>query len=203
MGDANSPIIEELIFLHDFINMILVLIITFVMFIIITILFNSFINKNLLERQIIECIWTIIPAIILIQIAIPSLLLLYILDESIDSNLTIKAIGNNSQVEFDAYIIPTNELGDNIFRLLDVDTRIVVPFNTHVRVLISSADVLHAWTVPSLGVKADAVPGRLNQVKFIAQRAGLFFGQCSEICGANHRFIPIVLEIVNSKTFLN
>merc|ERR1719454_1202431 len=173
------------------------------MFIVVRILFNSFINKNLLERQIIECIWTIIPAVILIQIAIPSLLLLYMLDESIDSNLTIKAIGNNSQVEFDAYIIPTNELSNDIFRLLDVDTRIVIPFNIHVRVLISSADVLHAWTVASLGVKADAVPGRLNQVKFIAQRAGLFFGQCSEICGANHRFIPIVLEIVNSKTFLN
>merc|ERR1712165_23437 len=203
MGDANSPIIEELIFLHDFINIILVFIITFVGFIIVRILFNSFINKNLLERQIIECIWTIIPAVILIQIAIPSLLLLYMLDESIDSNLTIRAIGNNSQVEFDAYIIPTNELTRDIFRLLDVDTRIVVPFNIHVRILISSADVLHAWTVPSLGVKADAVPGRLNQVKFIAQRAGVFFGQCSEICGANHRFIPIVLEIVNSKTFLN
>merc|ERR1712200_206683 len=168
---------EELIFLHDFINMILVFIITFVMFIIVTILLHSFINKNLLERQIIECIWTIIPAVILIQIAIPSLLLLYIL--------------------------PTNELTRDIFRLLDVDTRIVVPFNIHVRIFISSADVLHAWTVPSLGVKADAVPGRLNQVKFIAQRAGVFFGQCSEICGANHRFIPIVLEIVNSKTFLN
>merc|ERR1711944_232511 len=144
MGDANSPIIEELIFLHDFINIILVFIITFVMFIIITIILNSFINKNLLERQIIECIWTIIPAVILIQIAVPPLLLLYILDESIDSNLTIKAIGRGSQVEFDAYIIPTNELERNIFRLLDVDTRIVVPFNIHVRILISSADVLHA-----------------------------------------------------------
>jgi len=219
LQDANSPIIEELIFLHDFINIILVFIITFVGFIIVRILFNSFVNKNLLESQIIECIWTIIPAIILIQIAIPSLLLLYMLDESIDSNLTIKAIGHQwywryeyrdfwaigrgSQVEFDAYMIPTNELEVNMFRLLDVDTRIVVPFNIHVRILISSADVLHAWTVPSLGVKADAVPGRLNQVKFIAQRAGLFFGQCSEICGANHRFIPIVLEVVNSKTFLN
>merc|ERR1712152_17808 len=144
LQDANSPIIEELIFLHDFINMILVFIITFVMFIIITIILNSFINKNLLERQIIECIWTIIRAVILIQIAIPSLLLLYILDESIDSNLTIKAIGRGSQVEFDAYIIPTNELERNIFRLLDVDTRMVVPFNIHVRILISSADVLHA-----------------------------------------------------------
>merc|ERR1712168_783903 len=160
MGDANSPIMEELIFLHDFINIILIFIITFVGFIMVRMLFNSFINKNLLERQIIECIWTIIPAIILIQIAIPSLLLLYILDESIDSNLTVKAIGHQwywryeyrdfwaiesgMQIEFDAYIIPTDELERSIFRLLDVDTRIVIPFNIHVRILISSADVLHA-----------------------------------------------------------
>lgn len=197
----------------------MIFIIRFVGFIIVRIVFNKFINKNLLERQIIECIWTIIPAVILIQIAMPSLLLLYMLDESVDSSLTIKVLGHqwywryeytdfwsvskNTQIEFDAYIIPTNELEQNIFRLLDVDNRTIVPFNVHVRILISSADVLHAWTVPSLGVKADAVPGRLNQVKFISQRPGVFFGQCSEICGANHRFIPIVVEVVNSNSFLD
>merc|ERR1712141_398525 len=179
-------IIEELIFLHDFINLILIFIISFVLIIIIFILKNKYININLLESQIIECIWTIIPAIILIQIAIPSLLLLYMLEESIDS-----------------YIIPQNELESNIFRLLDVDNRTIIPYNIHIRILISSADVLHAWTVPSLGVKADAIPGRLNQVKFIRQRPGIYFGQCSEICGANHRFIPIVIEIVNINYFLN
>merc|ERR1711902_283619 len=177
LQDANSPIIEELIFLHDFINLILMFIISFVGYIIISILSNKFINMNILERQIIECIRTIIPAIILIQIAIPSLLLLYILDESIDSSMTIK--------------------------VLDVDNRTVIPYNIHIRILISSADVLHAWTVPSLGVKADAMPGRLNQIKFIRQRPGIFFGQCSEICGANHRFMPIVIEIVNINYFLN
>merc|ERR1712083_1289293 len=219
LQDANSPIIEELIFLHDFINMILMFIIRFVGYIIIRIIYNSYINISLLESQIIECILTIIPAIILIQIAIPSLLLLYILDESIDSSLTIKIIGhqrywryeytdfwsvrNASQIEFDAYIIPSNELERNIFRLLDVDNRTVLPYNIHIRILISSSDVLHAWTVPSLGVKADAVPGRLNQIKFISQRPGIFFGQCSEICGANHRFIPISLEIVKINSFLN
>lgn len=197
----------------------MIFIIRFVGFIIVRIVFNKFINKNLLERQVIECIWTIIPAVILIQIAMPSLLLLYMLDESVDSSLTIKVLGHqwywryeytdfwsvskNTQIEFDAYIIPTNELEQNIFRLLDVDNRTIVPFNVHVRILISSADVLHAWTVPSLGVKADAVPGRLNQVKFISQRPGVFFGQCSEICGANHRFIPIVVEVVNSNSFLD
>ena len=213
-----SPIIEELIFLHDFINLILIFIISFVRYLMIFILFNKFINITLLERQIIECIWTIIPAIILIQIAIPSLLLLYILDESIDSSLTIKVIGhqwywryeyrdfwsiNNNKIEFESYIIPTNELDSSFFRLLDVDNRTVIPYNIHIRMLISSADVLHSWTVPSLGVKADAIPGRLNQVKFISQRPGIFFGQCSEICGANHRFMPIVIEIININAFLN
>ena len=197
----------------------MIFIISFVGFVILYILFNKFININLLERQIIECIWTIIPAIILIQIAIPSLLLLYILEESIDSSLTIKVLGHqwywryeytdfwsiskNTQIEFDAYIIPSNELEINIFRLLDVDNRTIIPYRIHIRILISSADVLHAWTVPSLGVKADAIPGRLNQVKFISQRPGVFFGQCSEICGANHRFIPIVIEIININYFLN
>jgi len=181
--------------------------------------YNSFINKTLLESQIIECVWTIVPAVILIQIAMPSLLLLYMLDESVDASLTIKALGHQwywryeytdfwrtgsaSAVEFDSYMVPERDIENHMFRLLDVDNRAVVPFNTHIRVLISSADVLHAWTVPSLGVKADAVPGRLNQVKFIAQRPGVYFGQCSEICGANHRFIPIVIEAVNTNDFLN
>ena len=149
----------------------------------------------------------------------PSLLLLYILDESIDSSLTLKVLGHQwywsyeytdfwsfserIQVEFDTYIVPVRELEFQIFRLLDVDNRTVIPFNVHIRILISSADVLHAWTVPSIGVKTDAVPGRLNQVKFISQRPGLFFGQCSEICGANHRFIPISLEVVKPDIFLN
>jgi len=219
LQDANSPIIEELIFLHDFINLILVFIITFVGYIMVLILLNNYININLLESQIIECIWTIIPAIILIQIAIPSLLLLYILDESIDSALTIKILGHqwywsyeytdfwsissNNQIDFDSYIVPSNDLETSIFRLLDVDNRTIIPYNIHIRILISSADVLHAWTVPSLGVKADAIPGRLNQVKFIRQRPGVFFGQCSEICGANHRFMPIVIEIININYFLN
>lgn len=185
----------------------------------ISIIKNSFINKNLLEIQIVESIWTIIPAVILVQIALPSLLLLYMLDESIDRSLTLKAIGHqwywsyeysdfwfaekNSFYEFDAYIIPSAELSPEIFRLLDTDNHTVLPFNTHVRVLISSADVLHAWTVPSLGVKADAVPGRINQVKFISQRPGIFYGQCSEICGANHSFIPIVLESISGEAFIN
>ena len=198
--------------------MILVFIITFVMFIIITIILNSFINKNLLERQIIECIWTIIPAVILIQIAIPSLLLLYILDESIDSNLTIKAIGHqwywryeysdfwgeefDSSLEFDSYMVPLAELESGMVRLLETDNRPVLPFIVQSRILITRLDVLHSWTVPRLGVKADANPGRINQVKFFPYQPGVYYGQCSEICGANHRFMPISLEFFDSESFL-
>jgi len=194
-------------------------IIRFVGFIILSIIKNSFINKNLLEIQIVERVWTLIPAVILIQIALPSLLLLYILDESIDRTLTLKAVGHQwywsyeysdfwstnlqTPLEFDAYIINPSDLTNSGFRLLDTDNHTIAPIKTHVRILISSADVLHAWAVPSLGVKADAVPGRLNQVKFIGQRPGIFFGQCSEICGANHRFMPIVIEFIPGSTFIN
>lgn len=203
--------------LHDFINLILIFIIVFVGVIMTLIVIGKHVNKNLLEMQIVEWVWTLIPAILLLQIALPSLLLLYMLDETVDRALTLKTIGhqwywryeyrdlwslkNGVNVEFDSYIIPSNELTDDIFRLLDLDNRTIVPMPTQVRILISSADVLHCWTVPALGVKADAVPGRLNQVKFIRQRPGLYFGQCSEICGANHRFIPIVIERVNLDRF--
>lgn len=128
-------------------------------------------------------------------------------------SVTIKTIGHQwywsyeysdfNNVEFDSYIIPSNELNNNIFRLLDVDNRTVVPINSQVRNLITAADVLHSWTIPRLGVKADAVPGRLNQVNFYSTRPGVYFGQCSEICGANHRFMPIVVETSSSKNFIN
>lgn len=105
-------------------------------------------------------------------------------------------------VEFDSYIIPSNEMNEMSFRLIDVDNRTVLPVNTQIRNLITAADVLHSWTVPRLGVKADAIPGRLNQIRFYINYPGLFFGQCSEICGANHRFIPITIESTLPKYFV-
>ena len=199
--------------------MVLVFIIRFVGYCIIYTVLNKMVTKNLLERQVIECIWTIIPALVLVQIAIPSLLLLYILDESIDARLSLKIIAHQwywryeysdfwslpieSTIGYDSYIIPSNEINSDIFRLLDADRRIIIPFNTRIRLLISSTDVIHAWTVPVFGAKVDAVPGRINITQLIAQRPGLFYGQCSEICGANHRFIPIVIEVVSPKNFLN
>jgi len=168
------------------------------------------INKILLESQSLELFWTVVPAIILLFIGFPSIRLLYLLDEVYYPSITLKTIGHqwywsyeysdfSNNIEFDSFIVPSNELTENQFRLLDVDNRTVLPFNTQIRNLISSADVIHSWTIPSLGVKADAVPGRLNQVRFNVNTPGLFYGQCSEICGANHRFMPIVIE----STYIN
>ena len=173
--------------------------------------FNSFTNRFLLNGQIIEIIWTIIPAIVLIFIALPSIRLLYLLDEIRKPSITLKTVGHQwywrieysdfKSIEFDSYIIPVNEIIQHNFRLLDVDNRIVLPINLKIRILVSAADVIHSWTVPALGVKVDGTPGRLNQTNFLINRPGLFFGQCSEICGANHRFIPITIERVNLKFF--
>nr|BDL61455.1 cytochrome c oxidase subunit II [Indopinnixa haematosticta] len=211
--DGASPLMEQLIFFHDHIMLVLVLILVLVGYMMTSLLFNSFINRYMLENQPIEIIWTSLPALILIFIALPSLRLLYLLDEVNSPSLTLKTIGHQwywsyeysdfLQVEFDSYMLNSNDLETSSFRLLDVDNRTVLPMTTQIRVLISAADVIHSWTVPALGVKADAIPGRLNQVSFLISRPGLFYGQCSEICGANHSFMPIVIESVSINSFLN
>nr|YP_009142391.1 cytochrome c oxidase subunit II [Squilloides leptosquilla]AKH03053.1 cytochrome c oxidase subunit II [Squilloides leptosquilla] len=211
--DGASPLMEQLIFFHDHAMIILTLIMTMVGYMMASLFTNKYINRFLLEGQTIEIIWTVLPAIILFFIALPSLRLLYLLDEVNDPAVTLKTIGHQwywsyeysdfQQIEFDSYMIPINEMMDNGFRLLDVDNRTVLPMNTQIRVLITAADVIHSWAVPSLGVKVDAIPGRLNQTSFTMNRPGLFYGQCSEICGANHSFMPIVVESVSVDAFLN
>nr|QLM01544.1 cytochrome c oxidase subunit 2 [Palaemon varians] len=211
--DAASPLMEQLIFFHDHAMLVLILITTLVGFMLSSLFFNSLTNRFLLEHQAIETAWTILPALILIFIALPSLRLLYLLDEVNNPSVTLKVIGHQwywsyeysdfAQVEFDSYMIPTADMEDSSFRLLDVDNRTVLPMNTQIRVLITAADVIHSWTVPSLGVKVDAIPGRLNQLSFQMNRPGLFYGQCSEICGANHSFMPIVVESTSVESFLN
>lgn len=160
----------------------------------------------ILDSQEIEIIWTVLPAVILLLIALPSLRILYLMDEINSPHLTVKAIGHQwywsyeytdyQEVAFDSYMVPTQDLTPGQFRLLEVDHRMVTPAEAPVRILITAEDVLHSWAVPALGVKMDAVPGRLNQAAFIASRPGVYYGQCSEICGANHSFIPIVIEAV-------
>jgi len=190
----------------------LILIISIVGFNLFSTIHNTNIDQHIIESQGLELFWTIIPSFILIFIGLPSIRLLYLLDEVYNPAITIKTIGHQwywsyeysdfINLEFDSYIIPSNEIKINIFRLIDVDNRIIVPLNSQVRTLITAADVLHSWTVPRMGIKADAVPGRLNQVNFYTNRPGLFFGQCSEICGANHRFMPIVIETIPGKNFI-
>nr|YP_009890452.1 cytochrome c oxidase subunit II [Erromyzon sinensis]QKN19324.1 cytochrome c oxidase subunit 2 [Erromyzon sinensis] len=211
--DAASPVMEELLHFHDHALMIVFLISTLVLYIIVAMVSTKLTNKYILDSQEIEIVWTVLPAVILILIALPSLRILYLMDEINDPHLTIKAMGHQwywsyeytdyESLGFDSYMVPTQDLTPGQFRLLETDHRMVVPMESPIRVLVSAEDVLHSWAVPSLGVKMDAVPGRLNQTAFIASRPGVFYGQCSEICGANHSFMPIVVEAVPLTHFEN
>lgn len=210
--DSNSPIIEQLNFFHDHALLILILVTTLVGYLMGTLFFNKLNNRFLLHGQTIEVIWTILPAVILLFIAFPSLRILYLLDEINSPSISLKTIGHQwywryeysdfTGIEFDSYMIPQNEINLDTFRLLDVDNRIILPINNQIRILVTATDVLHSWTVPSLGVKIDANPGRLNQTNFFINRPGLYFGQCSEICGANHSFMPIVIESIPTNHFI-
>nr|YP_009689710.1 cytochrome c oxidase subunit 2 [Wyeomyia confusa]QEE94452.1 cytochrome c oxidase subunit 2 [Wyeomyia confusa] len=212
LQNSLSPLMEQLNFFHDHTILILIMITTLITYIMFMLFFNKFTNRYLLHGQTIEIIWTILPAIILMFIAFPSLRLLYLLDEINSPLISLKAIGhqwywsyeysNFLNLEFDSYMIPSNNLETNGFRLLDVDNRIILPFNNQIRILVTASDVLHSWTIPSLGIKIDATPGRLNQTNFFMNQPGLFFGQCSEICGANHSFMPIVIESIPMNYFI-
>nr|YP_010580066.1 cytochrome c oxidase subunit II [Chironomus tentans]UZS77118.1 cytochrome c oxidase subunit II [Chironomus tentans] len=212
LQDSNSPIMEQLNFFHDHALLIIILVTMSVGYLMGTLFFNKLNNRFLLHGQTIEVIWTILPAIILLFIAFPSLRILYLLDEVNNPSISLKTIGHQwywsyeysdfSGIEFDSYMIPQNEMSLDSFRLLDVDNRVILPINNQIRILVSATDVLHSWAIPSLGVKIDASPGRLNQTNFFINRPGLFFGQCSEICGANHSFMPIVIESIPTNHFI-
>lgn len=180
--------------------------------------------KPVSEAPELEFWWTVIPSLILFCIAMPSLTLLYVL-EQLESQpvLTIKAIGHqwywsyeytdrlegeifkdyaNKSVNFDSYMLNDSDLKVGDRRLLEVDRPAVLPVNTKIRVLVTAMDVIHSWAIPSLGVKMDAIPGRLNQFYMTIPYPGVYYGQCSELCGANHGFMPIVVYAVSPKTFL-
>jgi cytochrome c oxidase subunit 2 len=222
--DSASPVMEEIVNFHNYVMIYL----TFILIATSWILAETMrsygkskkiiAHKYLIHGTTIEIIWTVTPAIVLILIAFPSFKLIYLIDEVIDAGITIKVIGHQwywsyeysdyadqdgASIEFDSYMVPTSDLEEGDLRLLEVDSELVVPTNTHVRVILTSADVIHCWAVPSLGVKLDAMPGRLNQTGFLANREGVFYGQCSEICGANHAFMPIVVKAVSLDTYCN
>jgi len=214
---------EKIIDLHHDIMFFVVFIVTFVLVILVQLL-RLFYYKNFStlryrfsHHETVEKVWTYIPAMILLTIASPSFSLLYSIDELHDPKITLKIIGHqwywsyeysdyavnsiDESVMFDSYMVTEDDLTFGALRLLEVDNRVVLPFNTAIRLLITSSDVLHSWAVPALGVKMDACPGRLNQVALNMNRRGIFYGQCSELCGVQHSAMPIVIESVDMDSY--
>ena len=222
--DSATPQMEGLIELHDNIMYYLVIILFGVGWILVSIVRNYSITKSPITHKylnhgtLIELIWTVTPALILILIAFPSFKLLYLMDEVTDPNLTVFAEGHqwywsyqypdflsddDEELEFDSYLVPESDLEEGRLRMLEVDNRVILPEITHTRFIISSGDVIHSYACPSLGIKCDAYPGRLNQVSVLVNREGVFFGQCSEICGILHSSMPIVIESVSLEKYLS
>ena len=195
----------SLIKFYDNVIVILRLILSLVFMSILFIFLSKFNNRYFIEENLIEIVWTLVPIVILVFIAVPSLYVLYIIEDVYKINLVIKSVGHQwywryeyrdfEKLEFDSYII------DRKFRLLETDNSLVLPVNSYIYILTTRADVIHSWVVASLGLKRDSIPGRINQLIFMSERSGIFFGQCSEICGSNHRFIPIKVEILPLKYF--
>ena len=222
--DSATPQMEGVIELHDIIMYYLVIILFGVGWMLFSIIWNfnhkksPISHKYLNHGTLIELIWTITPAVVLILIAFPSFKLLYLMDEVNDPSMTIIAEGhqwywsyqypdfldsNNDLIEFDSYIIPDSDLEPGSLRLLEVDNRVVLPELTHVRILITAGDVIHSFAVPSLGIKCDAYPGRLNELSIFINREGVYYGQCSEICGILHSSMPIAIEAISPSKFIN
>nr|YP_009975055.1 cytochrome c oxidase subunit II [Linguatula arctica]QNK04397.1 cytochrome c oxidase subunit II [Linguatula arctica] len=207
--NSASPLMEHLISFHDYVIIILATITAIVFYTMFSMFSNNYLNRFLVHDQTLEFIWTLIPALILGFIMMPSLHILYLLDEISDPLITVKTMAHQwywsyeysdfQNIQFDSYMLPQSS---HNFRLLDTDNRLTLPHSSLIRLLISSADVLHSWSLPSLGAKADAIPGRLNQLNLYLLRPGLFFGQCSEICGINHSYMPISLQVLNTNDFL-
>lgn len=221
--DSATPQMEGLVELHDNIMYYLVIILFSVGWILFSIIRNYINTKSPISHKylnhgtLIELIWTITPAVILILIAFPSFKLLYLMDEVSDPSISVLAEGhqwywsyqypdfldsNNEFIEFDSYIVPESDLEQGGLRMLEVDNRVILPELTHVRFIITAGDVIHSFSCNSLGIKCDAYPGRLNQVSVFINREGVFYGQCSEICGILHSSMPIVIESVSLEKFL-
>nr|AIZ58413.1 cytochrome c oxidase subunit II [Nodularia douglasiae] len=210
--DSYSGLSSELTFFHDHAMFVLVLVSSFVGYMMVCLLKSGLSSRFIMEAQALEAAWTMIPGLLLLILAIPSVRLLYLLDEVGGPMVSMKAIGHqwyweyeygdgNDVVSFDSYMVGGLEVSEGGYRLLEVDNRCVLPYGVDSRVLVSSADVIHAWALPSLGVKADAIPGRINQLGIHLMSSGVMFGQCSEICGVNHSFMPISVESVSPEVF--
>jgi cytochrome c oxidase subunit 2 len=218
--DPGTDVMEWMVDFYDLIMVDLIVVVFIILYLLTRIILDPvhhhYTNRAFSHSTPLEIFWTVVPAIILVGIAYPSFNLLYALDDLTDPVVTLKVIGHQwywsyeqnispsfseEALSYDSYIIPTDDLKLGMLRLLEVDNRVVLPLKTHIRLLITSADVLHSWAVPSLGIKVDACPGRLNQATLYIKRPGLYFGQCSEICGVNHGFMPIVVMAIPFKDY--
>ena len=213
---AATPLMQSIDDLHDILLVIITLITLFVLGLLLYVMWRFRESKNptptrTTHNTTVEVLWTVIPVVILVLIAIPSFKLLYYSDTIPKADLTVKAIGHqwywsyeypdHGNFTFDATILADDELKEGQPRLLEVDNRIVVPVDKVVRVQVTADDVLHAWAVPAFGIKIDGVPGRLNELWFKAERTGVYYGQCSELCGVNHGFMPIRVDVVTDQEF--
>ncbi len=221
---AVTTVMEDIVDFHDLLLVIITLTTIFVLVLLIYTMWRFSAKRNPVPSKtthhaMLEMVWTIVPVIILVVIAVPSFKLLYKADVVPKADMTVKAIGNqwywqyeypdHGKFGFAANMIPDAELAKfgkdnnikNLKRLLETDTEVVVPVNSTIRVQVTANDVLHAWAIPAFGVKIDAVPGRLNQTWFNANKEGTYYGQCSELCGVNHGFMPIKVKVVSKAAF--
>lgn len=208
-----AVIIELLNYFHDYIIMLLLLILSFVTYIFLYVVFSPYVDKYTIDSHVLETVWTVVPIFLLFFMAFPSLYLLYLIEDVSSSSLRVKVVGHqwyweyqycNSWLNysFDSYMVYENT-NLPLYHSLDVDNRLVLPRIINIMFLVSSADVLHSWTVPTLGIKTDAIPGRINFLYTNVVNTGVYYGQCREICGSNHRFMPIVLEFVSINNYLD
>lgn len=207
--------IELLVYFHDYMNMFLLLILVFVSYLFVFVSFSPFLDLFSIDSHVLETVWTVVPMFVLLFIAFPSLHLLYFIEEVSSPSVTIKVIAHqwyweyqyfNSwcQTSIDSYIVADSSVTElGLYHNLDVDNRLILPVYSAILFLVSSADVLHSWTVPSLGIKVDSIPGRLNYLTTLVQRSGVYYGQCREICGSNHSFMPICVEFIPIECFIS
>ena len=215
--EAASPVMERIDSFHDMLLVIIIAIAVFVSALLIYVMvkFNEKANptpSKTTHNTALEVIWTIVPIIILVVIAVPSFKLLYFMDKTPKPEMTLKVTGSQwywsyeypdfGKIAFDSQMIPDADLKPGQKRLLEVDNRVVVPVDTDIRVLVTANAVIHAWAVPAFGIKIDSVPGRMNETWMRVTRPGIYYGQCSELCGINHGFMPIAVEAVSKADFV-
>jgi cytochrome c oxidase subunit 2 len=215
LQQAASPVMEHIIWFHDFLLYLVTAITLFVLVLLVIVIFRFNAKANPVPSKtthntLIEVVWTIVPVMILTAIAVPSFKLLFLQQTLPQADVTIKATGKqwfwsyaypDAKIEFDSIMLQDKDRKPDQPRLLAVDNEVVVPVNKVVRVQVIGADVIHAFAVPSFGIKIDAVPGRLNETWFKATREGVYYGQCSELCGKDHAFMPIAVRVVGEKEY--